>query len=353
MAITKEIMMTLDQPTVPSLDSLSQTYKELIESVCQIAERYYYQGRFDNALDLLGAGLQMAQQKEVDTEVQANVLTKQGRLLAHRSFATNSGYEDALSTLRRAEKIAQSINSKEVLAEALNFIGLAHYARKFNTGKGDYDEALDYFQKALTLREESQNKRGIAETCIYRGIIHERKGEGQKALDDYQKALRIAEKNGYRLEQSYALRHMAFMHQAQGDLDGALTYFKESLTLREAIGFKVNLPFSLLSVGHVYYEKGNLEEALPYLQKAQALAEELNASRVIVLTLLFIGDTYKAQNDMETALENYQRAHKTATDIDYDRGVSSALSRSNNCDRSHCKRSHCNRSVATVGGNHA
>lgn len=320
-------MITLDQPTVPSLDSLSQTYKRLIDTVCQIAERYYYRGRFDDALDLLGAGLQMAQQKEVDAEVRANVLTKQGRLMAHRSFATNSGYEDALSTLHRAEEMARSTNSKEVLAEALNFIGLATYARKFNTGEGDYDEALGYFQKALTLREEAQDQRGIAETCIYRGLIHERKGEGQKALDDHRKALRIAEENGCRLEQSYALRHIAFVHQAQGDLDNALAYFKESLTLREAIGFKVNLPFSLLSVGHVYYEKGNLEEALPYLQKARALAEELNAPRVIVLTLLFIGDIYKAQNDMETALESYQRAHNTATDIDYDSGVSSALSR--------------------------
>ncbi|NIU01156.1 MAG: tetratricopeptide repeat protein, partial [Aliifodinibius sp.] len=161
----------------------------------------------------------------------AKLLVKRGKYLAFQSFTTNSGYEDGLRGLETAIKIADSLDNKKLLADALLFTGFTLYSRKYNTDKGDYETPLDYFQQSLQLRQEIEDLRGVSEALIYTGIIHERQGDEETALSHYRKALELSDKYSYKLEKSYATRHIAFILAAHDDLEGALINFKESLSL--------------------------------------------------------------------------------------------------------------------------
>lgn len=306
---------------------LATAYRAIIDAIDRIVETYYYQGRFDEALQLLDSSQQIARQKEVSREDQVKVTVTKGKLLARKSFLSNDGYDAALSVLAVARETAASLNHKPLLATALTFAGLVTYGKTFNTGKGDYASAQDYFEQALHLRKELDDQRGIAESLIYTGIVHERQGDENTAVDHYQKALTIADKNNLKLEKSYALRHLAFLRQAHEDLDGALEYFKQSLALREEIGFKVYLPLSFLSVGHVYYEKGALEDALAYYRQSYTLAQELEARRVVALCALLMGELYQDQEKFEKALASFKEAQTTAVAIGYTKGATNAAAK--------------------------
>ncbi len=306
-------------------NSVKKEYRALTASSLRVTKHLFYEGRLEDALYLLDANIRIIQHHDLSMDEQlAELLINRGKYSAFQSFTTNSGYEDALSALETARKIADSLDNKHLLADALLFTGFTLYSRKYNTDKGDYDTPLNHFQQSLQLRQEIEDLKGVSEALIYIGIIHERQDDEETALSYYQKALEISDKNDYKLEKSYATRHIAFIIAARNDLEGALTHFKKSLALREEIGFKIYLPFSYLSVGQIYSEMGNFSDAQTYYEKAYALAKRLNAERVQVLCLLSMGETYLKNKDTDAAAQSYQQAKTISESINYERGIERA-----------------------------
>jgi tetratricopeptide (TPR) repeat protein len=135
--------------------SIAAKYTTLIQSLCDIAESYYYLGRLDDALTLLDAGIQIAEQHEVLPGDQASLLLQRGKLRATAIFLTNGDLDSTLADLAQAQQIAEDIHDRRLLGSALNLIGQAHYFDILNSGGQDWDVPQPYFQQALALQEES------------------------------------------------------------------------------------------------------------------------------------------------------------------------------------------------------
>ena len=59
----------------------------------------------------------------------------------------------------------EELGDKNVIGECINNMGIVHW------GKGELDQALDYFSRALKIVEELGNKRGIGHILNTNGAI--------------------------------------------------------------------------------------------------------------------------------------------------------------------------------------
>ena len=320
--------MTMTQSTNSS-HSISDHFTSVIYSLCEIAELYYYLGKLDEAVSVLKTGLQLTSAKEVHLRDQVKITLQYGKILIAHYFLMNKGFDLALATALEAKQLAETAHYEKGIADALSLIGQAHYYKKLNTGEGGYEEALAYFQQALTYREKLHDTRGISEALFHSGLTYEQRDLVDKARDCYTEALQFADLYNHKLEKSYALRHLAGLGAAKGDLDAALNYALTSLALREEIGFRVYLPHSHILVGDIYLEREDSESALINYQNAQALAEEMDIKNALILSLLAIGNIQLVQEDTVLARENFQQAHTLAQELGVGYAIAETSSRLN------------------------
>jgi tetratricopeptide (TPR) repeat protein len=311
---------TMTQSTNSS-HSISDHFTSVIYSLCEIAELYYYLAKLDEAVELLKNGLQLTSAKEMQPRDRIKITLQYGRVLIANYFLTNKDFDLALATALDAKQLAETADYEKGIADALSLIGQAHYCKVLNSGAGDYEEALTYFQQALSLREKLHDTRGISEALFHSGLTYEQRNLTDKARGCYTEALQFADLYNHKLEKSYALRHLAGLVAAKGDLDAALNYALTSLALREEIGFRVYLPHSHILVGDIYLQRDDSENALINYQNAQALAEEIGIKNALILSLLAIGNIQYIQQDTVQARENFQHAHTLAQEL----GISYAL----------------------------
>jgi len=104
--------------------------------------------------------------------------------------------------------------------------------------KGDYDKALDYYERSLSIKEELGNKRGIVKILINIGIVYWKKGDYEKALDYLERSLAIQEEVGNKRGMGMSLNNIGILYCYKGDYKKAEEYLEKSLSIKKEIGFK-------------------------------------------------------------------------------------------------------------------
>lgn len=288
-----------------------------VPAAIEMSERCLYAGRIEVGLEWIERALAGVE----DRLPRADLLNRRAWLLATQGFSENRGYPEAVTAATEAETIATAARDSARLATALLYEGFALYGRTYNTGEGDYRDARDLVARSLEIRETIGDRRGVAESLIYVGILAERLGDHERALDLYRRSLGIAKEGGFQLEESYAIRHIGFILRARGDLRGALDAFRESLALREAVEFRIYLPFSRIAVGDVRLQMGEAPAALEQYERACEIAREIRAERALVLCEISRGDALRALDRPGAAREAYASARERAGRIGFPRGV--------------------------------
>jgi tetratricopeptide (TPR) repeat protein len=72
--------------------------------------------------------------------------------------------------------------------------------------KGDVINALEYYHRSLSIREELDDKFGIAVSLNNIGIIYIKQGEPEQALEYYLKSLQVKQQTGDKKKYSYLFK---------------------------------------------------------------------------------------------------------------------------------------------------
>jgi len=148
-------------------------------------------------------------------------------------------------------------------------------------GKGNYQEALNYFSKAYQKAKENNDETQIANILNNLGLVHWRLGDNQSAMDCYKESNRLAEKLG--------LQRLA-----------GLTYTNQSL---------------------IQKEQKDYEEAIENNKKAIRIFRELDSERDLAIAFNNHGQIFKNQSQNDSALDNYRKAIRIYNKIDYKDGM--------------------------------
>ena len=134
-----------------------------------------------------------------------------------------------------------------------------------------WSEAVDYFEKALTLA--SGKDRAI---ILHRlGKCYYFIGELDQALISLQESLKQAKVIKDRQGEAANLGNIGLIYQDKGDLDQALKYHQQALEIDREIGLRGGEASDLGNIGLIYRAKGDLDRALKYHQEALKIDKEI------------------------------------------------------------------------------
>ncbi len=239
------------------------------------------------------------------------------RLYAIDELAWDIRYKNSDSAIILAEmelNFAKQKDKKVWEANACNMLGVAFYI------KSNYAKAIEWHQKSFTIREEMNDKQGMAVSYNNLGNIYSEQAEYVKALDSYQKGLELIQGLNKDRAANY-LNNIGGIYYFKGSYPKALEYFQKALAICEEINDKEGISNAYNNIGVIYSEAGNNEKALEYYQKSVEINKTLEDKQSLAESYLNIGLIKYAQGDYIQALDYQQKSLALEQDLDNRQGI--------------------------------
>ncbi len=213
-------------------------------------------------------------------------------------------YEDAVEKYQSAFEKFQQIDLLYAQATALNNLGLVSIA------KGEYDEAMSLFFKALDIRQRYENEPYlILHSYKYIGDLYDLQGNDEKAMDFYQKIIQMNISSGEGNIKGLSYESIGDIYVKFGDTDRALTnYINAEKDFTQDLNPKY-LVLLYLKIADIYQEI-QADSAQVYLKKALKQAEQYGLIGLSIATLEKIIAYYESLNESERTLPYYRQLDK-------------------------------------------
>ncbi len=218
--------------------------------------------------------------------------------------------------------------------------------------RGDYAQALQEYQGALSIHRSVENVAGIATELLNLSVVYRRLGDkpaAQAALDQIltekspafsadQKAEAAYRKAGYYLDdgneteaQSWVNKALEYCHGcgAEGRLynlmarislagqpQDAMNYARRALTLNRNAGDKNEEANSLRLIADTAFQSGDFKTAQQSYDDALRLDKDTGAAAKIALDLMGLGRSLARQGRRVEAIEYFQRAYSVSEGAD-------------------------------------
>ena len=182
--------------------------------------------------------------------------------------------------------------------------------------QGEYEKALEYYGKALAIRERvlGTDHPDTAATYNNMALVFRAQGEYEKALEYYGKALATRERvlGPEHPDTATTYNNMALVYRAQGEYKKALEYYGKALVISERVLGTEHPSTAAMynNMAVVYRAQGEYEKALDYYGKALAISKRVLGPEHpdTATTYNNIAGVFRTQGEYEKAMEYYERA---------------------------------------------
>ncbi len=298
-----------------SQEMLPERLATFLVTLKQLAQSYFMGGHLEQAVQLLQAGMHILAFPEVTQLDHASFLLHYGNMLAARTQFQNAPVEEALIILEQTKQLAITLDEKQLLADAFDSLGFAHYVAASNKRDGDPYLFRGYFQESLERRGMLHDERGVSESLFHLGLTADVLDQKEDAHRFYTQALQLAQQHNYASEASEALRHLGFHEQAKGNFAQAQQYFTESLSLREQMNMYPYLPFAYVALADLSLEQGNLDIAASQAQKALDLSHKTDIKKGLIFSLWSSGHICQKKQEEQKARDYFEQTYAEARAI--------------------------------------
>ena len=229
-------------------------------------------------------------------------------------------------------------NKSKRLASAYNMVGI------FNKDLGNYDEAMEIYQKVLSIVKANNDSVGIAGTYTNIANIYSTTGKLNESIAADKDALKIYLKLKSKDGAGIAYNNIAETYMDQGNYPEALTNLFAAYNLFAEAGYIGGMGAAHNNVGDIYRNQGYYIESSKYLFSSLKHYEAAkdDAGRAIAYTSL--GNLYADQLNYDEALKYFQFALDINQKIKNKKGIADVLSNIGNI---YLKRGQYNESLAT------
>jgi serine phosphatase RsbU (regulator of sigma subunit)/Tfp pilus assembly protein PilF len=283
-------------------------------------------------------------------DVAGNVSDSVGWWLNHSLLMPDSLPAEAFASAEKALKLADNRHSDksvmlgiyEQLAVTAREIGnddlalsyfyeALHYASAADEGRkavlynhigdiafqqGKYDVAMEYFPKALQIREKMNDTDGMASSCLNIGSVLQRDGKYQLAEEKYKESLAWYEKTGNQCGQVDCYNNLGGLAMEQWHSAEALNYYHRSEELCRLMQQPELLAEICNNIGTAYHHINESANAEQYYRKALSILHPLpNARNAIAETYCSIGQFFDETNHKDSAIMYYSKAIDTGTAV--------------------------------------
>jgi tetratricopeptide (TPR) repeat protein len=261
---------------------------DLFSDIFGRARRFYQL----STCDLL---LSLAEEQESDLSAENQLWLQFGKgQLAHVSAL----WDEALEIWKALE--GEDL-SEDLEAMLVNDLGLLYQ------DKGEWDQAIEYFQRSLEIDEKVGDEHGMSATFNNLGSVYHDKGEWDKAIEYFQRSLEIDEKVGDEHGMAFTFNNLGSVYQLKGEWDKAIDYYQRGLAIAKKAGNEYVMSRNLNNLGLVYHYKREWDKAIDYYQRSLAIRERLGDEHGMASTFNNLALVCEAKGEWDKAIEYYQR----------------------------------------------
>lgn len=221
---------------------------------------------------------------------------------------------------------------------ALNTMGAAEYYR------GNLPEAIDYYQKSLEIKSDSDDPTGVASLLNNLASIYYSQGDYARSIQNLTKSLQIKEKLEDKNGIVNALSNIGAIYRSDGNHEKALEYFLKSLELAEELDNPAMIANALNSIGVSYKDHGDeafsrldtatgnqmFSHALVHYQRSLAIQEKQDDDRGAAKTLNNIANLLMHQGNYQEALDHHNLSLEIKTALHDQAGIAVSLNNISN-----------------------
>jgi len=279
------------------------------ENVDSLIENYYAQLPNDSSkvMELYNKGFAARTKDMSDAFTYANacfetatnygkplLIAKANNLLGVLNFRSGK-LEKAFSYHTKALELREQLNDKEGIAFSRQNLGnvLSDLNKK--------QEAETSYLKALQLFNELGNLKQKAITLNNLGILKFETKQFDVAKKYFTQSLEIAEKLNDHESQAFCYNNMGAIYEAEKNYTEALAYYEDALELRELMGNEIDIVDSYNNIASVAFELKDLQKAKRFLFKAKLISEQNNYAEGNLSIYNFLKDIYKLENKFDSA----------------------------------------------------
>ncbi len=231
-------------------------------------------------------------------------------------LANSQGDADkAIVYYNKALELQNEINDRLGVANTLNNIGYVY------NHLGDIPKSLECYHKCLKISEEIDNKVGVSTVLNNLGLLYDSQDEVDKAIECYKRSLKICEEINDVPGIGSALNNLGSSYDNLKDNDQALAYYNRSLEVYKTCNDKLGIATVLNNIGLNYHEKNKYKEALICYQQSLALHEEIMNGSDVVFTASNIANLKLHQGLISEAYVYAMKSYTTALELGYPRNI--------------------------------
>jgi tetratricopeptide (TPR) repeat protein len=232
------------------------------------------------------------------TAIQAYPRNTEPYLCLSTAYLHKGELDDAINTMKKAERMAPSY---EDLAVIYNRLGFMYHL------KGDLNTALEYHQKHLSVSREVGDTKGQFIANVNIADIYQSKGEYTKAIEYYQRSAQflLDPRDGV-----LVYKNIAQAYIKQGKYRDAVENYKIAYEYAEKTGDKKLLGAVLIDLGDARRLNKDLKSAYENLIKGLEIAKAQKDDQLKGYAYLKLGLFYKDKGDLSSAKEFLKRAYE-------------------------------------------
>jgi tetratricopeptide (TPR) repeat protein len=231
-----------------------------------------------------------------------------------------------------ADKAHEKYKGRLLHQKALvaNNIGFAY------DSQGELDSAFHYYQRALSVFNETGDGRNIANVTSNLAGIYQQRGNIQLAIEYYRKCIALQERLDNTEGLAAGYNNLAGVFRQQGDIPKALEYYSKCLRLLEQQLSSTNdqasikvikqgIATSLINIGLIYTKQGDTIKSVECYKRSLALYEEIKDQSGKATALFNLGYAYRISGDIKKGLEYYDKSLEIRKKIGDKEGVAFSL----------------------------
>lgn len=217
-----------------------------------------------------------------------------------------SNYQEALDYFNKALLVWQDLEKQVTEKSDRDFLSNQIALSHGKTGgvyrhQGNFPQALSHYFEALEMSERLGNKKTTAAWLGNIGIAYSEQGDYKKALDYYLKALSVFQEIGNKGGIATAYANIAGSYQDDRQFKKSLQFYELALNSFKELGYKSHMGAALGNIGGVYFELREYEKALDYFLQALKADEEMGNKDGVGRHMGNIGTLYSARKNFKEA----------------------------------------------------
>lgn len=217
-------------------------------------------------------------------------------------------------------EMSEKRGDKWEMGIALNIQGYSFYF------KGDYAKALERFNGSLILKEEINDREGIAVAHVGIGSVCYTQGDFEKTLEHYNKAIKIYTELGDQESIAMVYVNIGAVNYETDDYYSALVYYKKALKAYKELGDKSGILRCKTNIGIVYYKYKDYGKALLNYNSAVKICEEIGSTRNLPNLYVAIGEIQRVTGEKSKAVSTFLKGLEIATSSGFLYGEQQAYS---------------------------